>query len=76
MSQMEMFPDKGEEHDKAISSEKSKYVTRFAEASYHYRRQKELGIDYSHPSMPWWDGLSDEEQEESKKLWPPDRDDH
>jgi len=70
MSQIPLFPDKGDEHDQALRREKANQVKRFAEASIHYRYQQEHGISYSHPSMPWWDDLSDEEKEASKKLWP------
>ena len=61
MSQLSLFPK-----PKSVRRE----ITRYAEAAYHYRRQHSLGITYSHPSMPWWDNLTDEEKEASKKLWP------
>jgi len=69
MSQLCLFPDeKNNPKPRSVAHE----MKRWAEASYHYRRQSSLGISYSHPSMPWWDELTAEEQEESKKMWPRD----
>ena len=69
MSQLSLFPD---EQNNPKPRTVGQEITRHAEASFHYRRQHTLGISYDHPSMPWWDNLSDEQKEASKKLWPRD----